>query len=84
MPLRIAILRRSNFSAPIPLGTPGDITFFFSCPGLLITTFLPCPALYKHYNHTFFKCPALFYHLDFFSDPGAARGGWGQKNLTGA
>ena len=52
-------MRRSTCSDPIPPGTPGGITFF-GCPGLLIATFLPCPALYKHSKHSFFQCPALF------------------------
>ena len=31
-----------------------------------------------------FRVPRPFYHTHIFSDPGAARGGWGQNNLTGA
>ena len=42
---------------------------------------MPCPALYKHSNHTFFKCPALFYHLHFSSDPRAAPGGMGAEQF---
>ena len=45
------------------------------------------PALHRpieHSNHSFFQCPALFYHTHFSSDPGAARRGWAQNNLTGA
>ena len=56
-----------------PRAGPGTSFFFVGCPGLLITTFLPCPALYKHSNHSFFKCPAPFYHLHFFSNPRTAR-----------
>ena len=56
-------MRRSKCSAPIP-------QLFFGCPGLLITTFLPCPALCKHYNHSFFKCPALFITYIFPLTPG--------------
>ena len=40
--------------------TPGYITFF-GCPGLLITFFLPCPALINHFNPFIFQCPALFF-----------------------
>ena len=29
------IMRRSNYSAPIPPGTPGDVTFFVVAPGFL-------------------------------------------------
>ena len=78
------VMRRSNCSAPIPRAPPGT-SLFGGCPGLLITLFFPCPALYKHSNHSFFQCHALIYHTHFSSDPGAApRGGWGQNNLTGA
>ena len=74
--LFLSAMRQSNCSAPIPPppGTPGT-SLFFGFPGLLITTFLPCLALYKHSNHSFFKCPALFNHLHFSSDLGAAPGG---------
>ena len=34
---------------------------FFGCPGLLITFFLPCPALINHFNPFIFQCPALFF-----------------------
>ena len=80
----ILLMCRSNCSAPIPPGTPGDITFLL-LPQVLITLIFTCPALYNHQNHPFFECPALFYHTHIFSDPGAdrGRGGWGQNNLTG-
>ena len=65
---------------PPPLGTPGDITFL-GCPGVLITLFLPCPALYKHSNHSFFQCPALFYHTNVSSDPEAAPRGMGAEQF---
>ena len=69
-------MRRSNCSASTPLHrAPTGTSLLFCCPSLLITTFLPCLALYKHYNHSFFKCPALFNHLHFSSDPGTAPGG---------
>ena len=55
---------------PLPPGT----SLFFGCPGLLITIFFPCPALYKYSNHSFFQCPALIYHTHFSSDPEVARG----------
>ena len=81
-------MRRSNCSAPIlpPPGHPRGHHFFGGCPGLLITLFFPCPALYKHSNHSFFQCPALIDHTHFSSDPEAAlgSGGRGQNNLTGA
>ena len=77
-------MRRSNCSAPIPHGHPRGHHFFCCCPRVLITLIFTCPALYNHQNHPFFECPALFYHTHIFSDPGAARGGWGQNNLTGA
>ena len=58
------------------------------CPGLLITLFLPCLALYKHSNHSFYQCPLPFFITQTFPlTPGLPRGGggeWGQNNLTGA
>ena len=81
----VCIMRRSNCSAPIPPpGHPRGHHFFCCCPGVLITLISTCHALYNHQNHPFFECPDLFYHTHIFSDPGAARGGWGQNNLTGA
>ena len=73
-------MRRSNCSAPIPRAPPGT-SLFLCCPGLLITSFFPCPAPYSHKNHPFFECPALFYHTHFSSDPGAARGGMGAEQF---
>ena len=69
---------------PFPSGPPRGNHFFFGCPGLLITLFLPCPVLINHFSSFIFQCPALFsLHFlvprpflsrKFFSDPGAARG----------
>ena len=54
------------------------------CPGLLITLFLPCLALYKHSNHSFYQCPLPFFITQTFPlTPGLPRGG-GEDNLTGA
>ena len=69
---------------PHPPGHPRGHHFLEGCPGLLITLFFSCLAIYKHYNHSFFQCPALIHHTHFSSDPGAFPGGWGQNNLTGA
>ena len=66
----MALMRRSNYSDPIPPGTLGDITFFY-CPGLFIIISLPS-------NSFILQCPALFYHTLFSSDPGAARGDGGR------
>ena len=72
----LILMPRSNFSAPIPPpGHPRGHHFLGGCPGLLITLFSPCPALYKHSNHSFFQCPALIYHTHFSSDPVADPGG---------
>ena len=43
-----------------PPRAPRGHHFFGGCPGVLITLFLPCPALDKHSNHSFFQCPAFF------------------------
>ena len=69
-------------------------SLFFGCPGLLITTFFPCPALINHYNpfillypahfHFTLQCPVLFLSHPFFIRPWGCPGGWGQNNLTGA
>ena len=69
----MALMRRSNYSDPIPPGTLGDITFFY-CPGLFIIISLPS-------NSFILQCPALFITPIFLSDPGLPRGG--QNNLTG-
>ena len=60
---------------PPPRATPEN-HFFGGCPGLFITSFLPCPALINHFNllilecppsfHFLFQCPALFYHTIIF------------------
>ena len=48
------------------------------CPGLLITLFLPCLALYKHSNHSFYQCPLPFFITQTFPlTPGLPRGGGG-------
>ena len=75
------LMRRSNCSVPIPLGHSRGHHFFESCPGLLITLFLACPALYKHSNLSFFECPAIFYQTHFLSDPGVAPGGMGAEQF---
>ena len=79
--LYILMIRRLNCSSPIPPGHPWGHHFFVGCPGIFITLFLPCPALYKHYNHSFFQCPTLFYHANFSSDPVAAPGGDGGRTI---
>ena len=63
------------------IGHPRGHLFFGGCPGVLITLFLPCPALYKRFNHSFFQSPALFHHTHFSSDPGAATGGMGAEQF---
>ena len=73
-------MRRSNCSAPNPPGHPRDITFF-CYPGVLITLFLPCPALYKHSNHSFFQCPAHFLSHKFFLWPRGCPGGDGGRTI---
>ena len=89
---RVPIMCRSNCPAPIPLGTPGDITilevFYLSCNFYLVLpiliTLIPSFSSSLFFFHFIFQCPAVFYQTQFFSDPGAAREGWGHNNLTSA
>ena len=48
-----------NPFTPSPSAYTRGCHLFFGCPGLLITTFFPCPSLVNHYN-PFLKYPALF------------------------
>ena len=58
---------------PHPPGHPQGHHFFKGCPGLLITLFIPCPALYINtLISLFFKCPALIHHTHFSSNPRAS------------
>ena len=80
---QIKKLQRNLCAGQIVL-TPPRRHFFLGCPGLLITLFLPYPALINHFNHIIFQCPALFYHTHFSFDPDASLWrGWVQNNLTG-
>ena len=82
-PYQHPLMRRPNFSAPIPPGHPGDVTFLL-LPQVLITLIFTCPALYNHQNHPFSSAPPFFITRIFSLTPGLPRGGWGQNNLTGA
>ena len=42
----------------LPPGTQ-ETWLFFGCPSLLITLYLPCPALIDHFNPIIFQCLAL-------------------------
>ena len=79
-------MRWSNCSVPIPPGHPPRTSLFLGYPDLLIILFLPCPALYKHWNHSFFSTTPFFISHIFALTPVLSRegGGWGQNNLTGA
>ena len=69
---------------PHPLGHPWKHHSFIGRHALLITLFLPCPALIDHFNfsifhcpallHLVFQCPAFFYYIHFPPDLGDARG----------
>ena len=78
------IMRRSIFPAPIPLGTSGDITFFW-LPQSFYHFFILDPALINQFKtFSIFQYPASLLLHTFFSDPGCMGGGCGQNNLTGA
>ena len=70
-----------QIALPPPPGQPRRHHFFGGCPGLLITLFFPCPALYKHSNHSFFQCHALIYHTHFSSHLKAFPGGMGAEQF---
>ena len=80
----MSVMSWSNCSTPHPPRASLGTSLFFGCLGL-ITTYWPCPALYKHCNRSFFQVPCPFLSLTFFLWPrGCPGGGWGQNNLTGA
>ena len=56
------LMRRSNCSAPIPPPPsrhPRWHHFFYLLPGLFIILFLPCPALFDHFDSFIFRCLSL-------------------------
>ena len=70
--------------SPSPPGTPRGITFLGVAPVSLSLHFSLAPPYTDTLITLFCQCLDLIYHTHFSSDPGAARGGWRQNNLTGA
>ena len=80
--VQLFILCAGQIVLPLSPRAPPGTSLFFCCPGLLINSFFPSPALYYHENHFFSSAPPFFI-THFSSYPGAAREGvWGQNNLT--